>query len=117
MNRNGTASCHEEQPHWLHNHEPVADRQSDMKCILLLGCLFCIPLSCGDNGSNPTSTSTPPVSNASPSRERHVTVEGNDTSDGSASKPWKTIQRAANAVNPDDIVIVEDGVYSETVVI
>jgi hypothetical protein len=110
MNPNGAASCHEEQPHWLHNHEPVADRQSDMKCILLLGCLFCIPLGCGGNGSNPVST-------ASPSHERHVTVEGNDANDGSASTPWKTIQHAASALNPGDILIVEDGVYSETVAI
>ena len=44
----------------------------------------------------------------------YVSPTGSDSSNGSAGAPFKTIQKAANIVNPGDTVIVKDGVYSDT---
>ncbi|MBN1674041.1 MAG: right-handed parallel beta-helix repeat-containing protein [Kiritimatiellae bacterium] len=45
----------------------------------------------------------------------HVATNGSDRNDGSATRPFRTIQEAANAVAPGDVVRVEAGVYHETV--
>jgi len=42
---------------------------------------------------------------------------GNDANPGSSVSPWKTIQHAANAVNPGDTVNIAGGTYAETVTI
>jgi uncharacterized repeat protein (TIGR01451 family) len=42
----------------------------------------------------------------------YVSPTGSDSNPGSSSAPFKTIQRAANLVNPGDTVIVRDGTYS-----
>lgn len=42
----------------------------------------------------------------------YVSPTGSDSSSGSASAPFLTIQHAADLVNPGDTVIVEDGVYT-----
>jgi hypothetical protein len=44
----------------------------------------------------------------------YVSSSGNDSNGGSEVQPFRTIQRAANIVNPGDTVIVEDGVYTGT---
>ena len=44
----------------------------------------------------------------------YVSPAGNDGNSGSATAPFKTIQKAANAVNAGDTVIVKDGVYTDT---
>ncbi len=44
----------------------------------------------------------------------YVSPTGSDSSSGSASAPFKTIQKAANIVNPGDTVIVKDGTYTDT---
>jgi hypothetical protein len=41
----------------------------------------------------------------------YVATNGNDSNRGTLSQPFRTIQRAANIVNPGDTVIVKDGVY------
>lgn len=41
----------------------------------------------------------------------HVATTGNDGAAGTAAAPWRTIQRAANAVAPGDTVIVQAGSY------
>lgn len=41
----------------------------------------------------------------------HVATTGNDTQAGSSAAPWRTIQRAANAVAPGDTVIIHAGTY------
>ncbi|MEX2300582.1 MAG: Ig-like domain-containing protein [Bryobacterales bacterium] len=49
----------------------------------------------------------------------YVAPGGSDLSDGSEASPFGTIQRAADAVNPGDIVILRDGTYvgnGETIV-
>jgi Right handed beta helix region len=41
----------------------------------------------------------------------YVATDGNDANRGTASQPFRTIQKAANTVNPGDTVIVRDGIY------
>ncbi len=42
----------------------------------------------------------------------YVSTNGSDTNPGTEALPFKTIQKAADIVNPGDAVIVEDGVYT-----
>jgi hypothetical protein len=42
----------------------------------------------------------------------HVSPTGSDSNPGSAARPFKTIQKAANGVKPGDTVLVDDGVYT-----
>jgi hypothetical protein len=44
----------------------------------------------------------------------YVSPAGNDSNLGTETEPFRTIQRAANLVNPGDTVIVEDGTYTGT---
>jgi alpha-L-arabinofuranosidase len=48
-------------------------------------------------------------------REYHVSVNGNDTNDGSKSKPFKTISAAVNVAMPGDVITVHQGVYREQI--
>jgi hypothetical protein len=43
----------------------------------------------------------------------YVSPTGSDGSTGSKAAPFRTIQRAANVVNPGDVVIVGDGVFGD----
>lgn len=43
----------------------------------------------------------------------YVAPNGSDGNEGSAASPFATIQKAADAVNPGDVVIVKDGVYTQ----
>jgi len=42
----------------------------------------------------------------------YVSPTGSDSSSGSSSAPFRTIQKAADIVNPGDTVIVKDGIYT-----
>ena len=42
----------------------------------------------------------------------YVATTGSDTNSGTITQPLRTIQRAADLVNPGDTVIVDDGVYT-----
>jgi parallel beta helix pectate lyase-like protein/pectate lyase-like protein len=42
----------------------------------------------------------------------HVSPTGSDSNPGSAARPFRTIQKAANSVKPGDTVLVDDGVYT-----
>jgi len=46
-------------------------------------------------------------------REYHVSVNGSNSNDGSADKPFKTINHAAQLAQPGDIVTVHAGTYRE----
>lgn len=46
-------------------------------------------------------------------KEYHVSIKGNDTGDGSASKPFKTISTAVKYAFPGDTVTVHAGTYRE----
>jgi hypothetical protein len=52
------------------------------------------------------------LSSAASASTYHVATTGSDTSTGSAAAPWKTVQRAANAVGPGDTVVIHAGTYS-----
>jgi parallel beta-helix repeat protein len=52
------------------------------------------------------------VSSAASASTYHVATTGSDTADGSTATPWKTIQRAANAVGPGDTVVIHAGTYT-----
>ena len=43
----------------------------------------------------------------------YVAPTGADANDGSSARPFKTIQRAADIVNPGDTVIVRKGTYTD----
>ena len=45
----------------------------------------------------------------------HVTTDGADTADGSAGRPFRTINRAAELAQPGDTVLVHAGEYREWV--
>jgi parallel beta-helix repeat protein len=46
-----------------------------------------------------------------PGRALFVAPNGNDANDGSAERPWATLQHAADVVEPGDVVQVADGEY------
>lgn len=47
------------------------------------------------------------------SKEYHVSVNGSNNNDGSASKPFKTINFAAQLAQPGDAITVHAGTYRE----
>jgi len=49
---------------------------------------------------------------SAPLRTFYVTTSGDDTANGSAATPWKTLQRAARDVLPGDFIIVRPGRYA-----
>jgi alpha-N-arabinofuranosidase len=48
-------------------------------------------------------------------RTYHVSATGKDSGDGSLSKPFKTIQAAANVAMPGDVITVHAGIYRERI--
>ena len=48
-------------------------------------------------------------------QEFFVATNGNDAADGSAAKPWRTIQRAADVAAAGDVVTIRGGTYREWV--
>ncbi len=46
-------------------------------------------------------------------KEYHVSVNGSDKNDGSASRPYKTISAAAQVAQPGDVITVHAGTYRE----
>lgn len=42
----------------------------------------------------------------------YVAVNGNDANPGTLSRPWRTIQKAANAATPGSTVYVRNGIYN-----
>jgi len=46
-------------------------------------------------------------------REYHISIGGNDSNDGTADKPLKTISTAAQLAQPGDVVTVHAGTYRE----
>jgi len=47
--------------------------------------------------------------------EYHVSVKGDNTNPGTESKPFKTIQHAADLVQPGDTITVHEGLYREEI--
>ena len=55
------------------------------------------------------------ASAVAPAREIHVSKEGRDANDGSASSPFQTISAAAQVAQPGDRITVHEGVYRERI--
>jgi hypothetical protein len=68
------------------------------------------------NGISVTATLTvnPPPTGAPQSGgvTYYVSTTGSDANPGTTTQPFRTIQRAADLVNPGDTVIVDDGIYT-----
>jgi parallel beta-helix repeat protein len=47
----------------------------------------------------------------------YVSPSGNDAQPGSASQPWRTLQKAANTLEPGQTAIVRPGVYNEVLTV
>lgn len=69
----------------------------------------------GEERITPTTTPTAAVTAASVSGAFHVSTAGDDANPGTAEKPWRTIQHAADAAQPGGTVYVHKGTYSEEV--
>lgn len=54
------------------------------------------------------------VSTAS-AREFHVAITGDDSHDGSAAKPLRTISAAVNLAQPGDVITIHEGTYRERI--
>jgi len=52
------------------------------------------------------------LAQSSRAAEYYVATTGSDSNSGSINAPFKTIQKAADIVNPGDTVIVKDGIYT-----
>jgi hypothetical protein len=76
----------------------------------------------------PTATKTSLPSTATPSstavptqvpagNTRYVSLSGNDANPGTQALPLRTIQQAANLVNPGETILIRSGTYTENVVI
>ena len=48
-------------------------------------------------------------------REYHVSVNGDDSHDGSATRPLRTISKAAQVAKPGDVITVHEGIYRERI--
>ena len=48
-------------------------------------------------------------------KDYHVAKNGADANVGSADSPFPTIQRAADAAQPGDVITVHEGIYRERV--
>jgi alpha-N-arabinofuranosidase len=55
------------------------------------------------------------LSGALQAREYHVSVKGDDTNEGTANAPFRTISRAAKAAQPGDVITVHEGTYRERI--
>ncbi len=65
----------------------------------------------------PEPTPTEPAEPEAPQADRYVAKTGSDTNNGSATRPWRTIQKAASSVTPGQTVSVAAGTYNERVTI
>src|SRR5262249_9886170 len=76
---------------------------------LICGCaVITTGQACGKTSGDITFTPPPPPSGAT----LYVSPTGSDSNPGTQDQPFRTIQRAADGVNPGNTVIVEDGVYT-----
>jgi alpha-N-arabinofuranosidase len=55
------------------------------------------------------------LSGAIQAREYHVSVNGDDTNEGSVKAPFRTISKASKAAQPGDVITVHEGTYHERI--
>lgn len=84
-----------------------------MKFIFLGFIFFWVALSCSEKiMDNPTAPSQNNVPNLKSANIYYVSPNGSDSNNGSSTTPFKTIQKAADAANGGDMVILKDGIYT-----
>lgn len=71
-------------------------------------------LTCTGTSGSAASSVTVTVSAPPPQGAYYVSPSGSDNNNGSASAPFQTIQKAADVVDPGNVVIVRDGTYTDT---
>jgi hypothetical protein len=64
--------------------------------------------------TNPPTSVIPQLRSSRVTASYYVSPTGNDTNDGSASAPWKTIKHAAQLVRAGNVVHVAPGTYAES---
>ncbi|MEN6576265.1 MAG: DUF1565 domain-containing protein, partial [Phycisphaerales bacterium] len=70
---------------------------------------LCIAVGCVSSTTRVGGANTPS------GREYHVSVQGNDTNNGSAARPLRTISAAAELAQPGDVITVHQGEYRERI--
>ena len=55
------------------------------------------------------------ITTGASAKEYHVSINGNDQNEGSASMPYRTISAAAQIAQPGDIITVHNGTYRERI--
>lgn len=83
-----------------------------MRLIAVAATLAVLLAGCGSEESAPVETPTPtppPVQG----RLLYVAPDGSDAAPGSRSRPFRTIRRAADRVEPGDSIVVAPGTYPE----
>lgn len=77
---------------------------------IILPFIFFVAISLNAFPQNKTDRKT-----GSKGREYHVSVNGNDTNQGTIDRPFKTITAAADMAMPGDVITVHEGVYREQI--
>lgn len=90
--------------------------KKNIALLIVLWILGCgTPAAGGPVASRPVSATTIAENNqVSPAGATiyHVTTTGDDSNDGSAANPWRTIQHAVNTISPGDTIWVHAGTYA-----
>ncbi|MGE8380246.1 MAG: DUF1565 domain-containing protein, partial [Sphingobacterium sp.] len=88
----------------------IFKRLFSLSYALLQGLLLCAACSHADHLDNIPADSAL-------KKSKYVSVTGNDLNKGTASKPFRTIARALDAISPGDTIFVRKGVYHEKLLI
>lgn len=81
--------------------------------VLLLSSLFCFGLFASCDEHDPSSTLI--TSPTSEGQVYYVSPSGDDANAGDRLNPWRTVQHAADSVQPGDTVYIRAGAYAEEV--
>ncbi|MBD3292315.1 MAG: hypothetical protein GF393_05285 [Armatimonadia bacterium] len=111
------------RPAWSHNlgrHltpvclaisiEGALMRKRPFLAIVVLHFALCVG-ACEPGGEAELVPTHPPQGN------HFVSPSGSDAAAGTEQQPWRTLQFAANRLQPGDVLLVEDGIYRENVVL
>jgi hypothetical protein len=78
--------------------------------LMLAAICLCVPLVLGGSAAQTREPRTQ-------ARVYYVSVEGNDANPGTADKPFRTVQKGADACGPGETVRIRGGVYAERVLL
>ncbi|MGH7568305.1 MAG: choice-of-anchor Q domain-containing protein [Gemmatimonadales bacterium] len=99
---------------WSSNNGGVAAvSPSGLVTAVAVGSATITATSEGVSGTSTITVTVPPPPPPPPQGTYYVSPTGSDANSGSATAPFRTIQRAADVVNPGDVVVVDDGVWTD----